>query len=153
MHCAFWQGPAPTNTAVRNRAAQQVSIWLSALRRPARHRAAPKCHTPSPHGFLSFGSQRITAARASFSCASQGAIDDSTRRSPYRLFTALAWSGTIPSSHTKGNSGMHRSNACKQGTARCGSSAGPSRPSLTWRSTGTPILGIASPSPRRRPLT
>jgi hypothetical protein len=66
MHRAFWPGPALTSTSVRKRAAQQVSIWLSALRQPAHHRAAPKCHTPSPPGFLSSGSRRITTARADF---------------------------------------------------------------------------------------
>ena len=40
-----------------NGAAWQISIWLSALRQPAHRNAAPKCHTPSPAGFLSFGSQ------------------------------------------------------------------------------------------------
>ncbi|RZI54054.1 MAG: hypothetical protein EOP12_04975 [Pseudomonas sp.] len=59
MHCAYWPSPALTNAAVRNRAAQQVAIWLSALWQPARHRAAPKCHAISLVGFLSFGSQRI----------------------------------------------------------------------------------------------
>jgi hypothetical protein len=101
MHCAFWSGPALTSTAVRNRAAQQVSIWLSALRQPARHRAAPKCHTPAPPGFLSFGSQHIISARAC-SHAHFNAIDDSTSRSPRPWFTTLHSSGTIPSSHTKG---------------------------------------------------
>jgi hypothetical protein len=71
MHCAFWPSPALTSTVVGNRAAQQFSIWLSALRQPAHHRAAPKCHTPSLAGFLSFGSQQIIAACAYFSCASQ----------------------------------------------------------------------------------
>ena len=32
------------------------SIWLSARRQPAHHRAAPKCHTPSLWRLLSFGS-------------------------------------------------------------------------------------------------
>jgi hypothetical protein len=101
MHCAFWPGPALTSAAVRNRAAQQVSFWLSALRQPARHRAAPRCHTPSPPGFLSFGSQYIISARAS-SHAHFNAIDDSTSRGHCSWFTALHSSGTIPYSHTKG---------------------------------------------------
>jgi hypothetical protein len=57
MRCAFWSGPALTSTAVLNRAAWQVSIWLSALRQPAHHLAAPNCHTPSPCGWPSCGGQ------------------------------------------------------------------------------------------------
>jgi hypothetical protein len=37
---------------VRHVARFEVSIWLSVLRLPAGHRAAPKCHAPPPSGLL-----------------------------------------------------------------------------------------------------
>ena len=137
MHCAFWPDPALKITEVRNRVAQQVSIWLSALRQPAHHRAAPKCHTPSLVGFLSFGSQHITAACACLFMRISRRIDDSMSSSPCRWFTVLGTSGTIPSSHTKGSQGMQWPSIIRHpGKVSLFSLAGPSRPGLTVWSRG-----------------
>ena len=56
-----------TGFAGHDLVAWQVSIWLSVLRQPAHHRAAPKCHAPSPCGCPSFGGQCTYGAVASHS--------------------------------------------------------------------------------------
>jgi hypothetical protein len=117
---------------------------------------SPQCGAKVPHafasGFLSFGSQRIIAARLSFSCSSQGQRRFHKKKSVPRVHSSWLIGHNSIQSH-KGSFGVHRSNASHQSTARFGSSASSSRPSLTWRSTGKPILGIASARPCGRPLT
>ena len=44
----IFPGPALISSVACNVVAFHGSVWLSALRQPAHHRAAPKCHTPSP---------------------------------------------------------------------------------------------------------
>ena len=135
MQRAFWPGPALTSTATRNWVAQQVAIWLSALRQPAQRNAAPKCHTPSLVGFLSFGSQHITTACAClFMRISRPSM---IPRAKVRAAGLQFWArrAQFIQSH-KGSFGVHRSNASQQGTERCGSSVSPSRPSLTFWSSG-----------------
>ena len=48
----FFPGPALTCQLPRQGARFAGSIWLSVLRLPAHHRAAPKCHAPAPSGPL-----------------------------------------------------------------------------------------------------
>ncbi|CAH0353063.1 hypothetical protein AQB9606_03043 [Aquabacterium sp. CECT 9606] len=170
MHCAFWPGPAPRSTGVRNAVAQQVSIWLSALWQPAHRNAAPKCHMPPLAGFLSFGSQhkviswprlpRPSPSRSqalavvhglAFSKAGSelGARQESSvKRS--RLIACCLRSGQAQAHKAKslhahkGSPGMPPSSIQQQSKACVRSSAVPSRPSLTCRSSRhlqAPLVG------------
>jgi hypothetical protein len=65
-----------------------VSIWLSALRQPARHRAAPKCHTPSPCGCPSCGGQ-CTGVVASHHTGGQSTARSHGRRPSLPAFSKL----------------------------------------------------------------
>ena len=162
MHCAFWPGPAPRSTGVRNRVAQLISIWLSALRQPAHRNAAPKCHAPSAAGFLSFGSQhkliswsrlpRPSPSRKqphavvhglAFSKAGceLGALQESSvKRS--RLIACWLRSGQAHAHEAKslhahkGSPGMPPPSIQQQSKTCVRSSAVPSRHSLTFRSMG-----------------
>ena len=170
MHCAFWAGPALTSTAVRNRVTRQVAIWLSALRQPARHHAAPKCHTPSLAGFLSFGSQHKVfslprlprpcpncnqphavvhgLAFSKAGCELRALQESSVKQS--RLIACWLRSGQANSHEAKslhahkGSPGMPSSNVQQPSKACVRSSAVPSRPSLTYRSSRhlqAPLVG------------
>ena len=143
-----------------NGAAWQISIWLSALRQPAHRNAAPKCHTPSPAGFLSFGSQHkvISWPRLPRSSPSRkqphavvhglafskagcelGALQESSvKRS--RLIACCLRSGQAHAHEAKslhahkGSPGMPPSSIQQPSKVCSRSSAVPSRRSLTVRS-------------------
>ena len=71
-------GPALISSVACNVVALHGSVWLSARRQPAHHRAAPKCHTPSLWRLLSFDSAynaissprllRSSPGRQAFTC-------------------------------------------------------------------------------------
>ena len=161
MHCAFWPSPALTSAVVGNRAAQQFSIWLSALRQPAHHRAAPKCHTPSPCGCPSCGGQctvvpwqatalsipqswpaTITAWRFSSFAANLAVSRPQVlvERPAYRRSASirrLARRTGIRQNlcnSSQGSAGVARSNIYQQSKVGLCSAAVPPRPSLTCRS-------------------
>ena len=153
-----------------NGAAWQISIWLSALRQPAHRNAAPKCHTPSLAGFLSFGSQHkvISWPRLPRSSPSRkqphavvhglafskagcelGALQESSvKRS--RLIACCLRSGQAHAHEAKslhahkGSPGMPLSSIQQQSKDCVRLSAVPSRPSLTCRSSRhlqAPLVG------------
>ena len=168
MRCAFWPGPALRSTAVRNRVVQQVSIWLSALRQPAHHRSAPKCHTPSPWRppVLRQSAQRhqfakavqvivestvihlrwFTAWRSPTGGGELGPLQKSSVTRAVRLSSAcrhMCIRQNVCISR-KGSSGMPRSSIQKPSKVCLCSSAVSSRTSLTLRSSRhlqAPLVG------------
>ena len=144
-------------SAACNVVAFHGSVWLSALRQPAHHRAAPKCHTPLPWlpPVLRQSAQRHQFAKAAQAIAKSSCVHVrwftvriQVSRSvafPQVIFPACGTSGTIPFSHTKGGWRMQRSSIIHhQGKVSLFSFAVPSRPSLTLRSSRhlqAPLVG------------
>ena len=105
------------------------SGWLSVLRQPAHHRAAPKCHMPSA---------RQAACPAAVSATHRGA------KVPFAisLLAEQARRSSTKTAHladsletSKGASVQHHCSS-KHGTFAVCSTPSPSRPSLTVRSRG-----------------
>ena len=141
------------------------SIWLSA-RRPAHHRAAPKCHTPSLWRLLSFGSayNAISSPRLLRSSPRRQACTcGGSRLGVFQRVAAnlVLCKNQVPNEQAayrrpasrcvlarrmrirqnictshKGSSGMPRSSIRKPGKVCLCSSAFSSRHSLTFRSMG-----------------
>ena len=134
----IFPGTALIIAALCNLAVWPVSIWLSALRQPAHRNSAPKCHAPSPcwlpvlrQSAINRG-MRLLCMHISRSAVSQ-------------VRPAISSLGHVrhnSSQSHKGSFGVHRSNANQQSTARFGSSSGPSRPSLTCRSSRHPQVSL-----------
>jgi hypothetical protein len=121
--------PHQTSSTARTRSYFRRSGWLSVLRQPAHHRAAPKCHTPSA---------LRAACLAAVSATSRGA------KVPYAiglLAEQVRWSSTKPErlAHcfqtSKGASVQHHCSSNHGQAAVCSTPSTP-RPSLTVRSRG-----------------
>ena len=137
------------------RLARQSANWLSGLQRGGLanlNRAvcpsaacSPKCGAKVPHafasGFLSFGSQRIMAARAGLSCTFQRQRRFQEKKSVPLVHSSDLIGHNSIQSH-KGSFGVHRSTANQQNAARFGSSSLPSRTSLTGRSSRHPQVSL-----------
>lgn len=155
---------------VSNQPSTSSSIWPSALRQPAHHRSAPRCHTSSLAGFLSFGSQHkvFSLPRLPRPCPNRnqphavvhglafskagrelGALQESSakrsRLVACRLRSGQAHAHEAKSPHAhKGSPGISPSSIQQQSIACVLSSAVPSLPSLTCRSSRhlqAPLVG------------
>jgi hypothetical protein len=140
-----FHGPALISSAVRNVVAWKVSNGLSALRQPAHRNAAPKCHTPSacwPPVLRQSANQRCSS---SLFMPSPGGLPVLRRPALQigrsQLLVPQAESLAI---QAKGSRAMQRPNINEHGTAGLLASPVASRPSLTWRSTGTSMLRMVA---------
>ena len=118
-----------TNSTARMGSYSGRSGWLSVLRQPAHHRAAPKCHMPSA---------RQAACPAAVSATSRGA---KVPLAISLLAEHARWSSTKTArladslETSKGASVQHHCSSNHGAFAVC-STPSPSRPSLTVRSRG-----------------
>ena len=160
-------GPALISSVACNVVALHGSVWLSALRQPAHHRSAQKCHMPSPwllpvlrqaakrHQFA-MAVQAIvksavihlrwfTAWRFPTGGGELGPLQESSVTRAVRLSSACGTCHQAECLHiTQRECSMPRSSIQQPSKVCLFSSAVPSRHSLTWRSTGTSKLRIAA---------
>ena len=121
------------------------SGWLSVLRQPAHHLAAPKCHTPSAWRAACLAAVSATARGAKVPFAIS-LLDEPAR-----------WSSTKPErlAHcvqtSKGASVQHHCSSNHGQVAVC-STPSTSRHSLTVRSRGRLLHRAFLPTPNGRPL-